>query len=321
MEARDGPTAHEPLLGSRLGHGGTKLVPKERQGSPDFMVNVASYVAPVLVYALVNCLITYFLGYHSGLVWGVVTLCGLFGAAIFVTGGHESNYHQLFLGALILVAVFWGVMGGLANYSWFMRPYYHLMDSREYYNVLPSEMAQAHGDAGKMTFALGTMVDRTKTVGYNMDGLWCVAPIIDQFSLPRVEYWAVGKDCCKQRSEFGCGDALKPGARGAIVQLPGPHFLVTDGIPYWKRAVQVAEAAYDVQSADEPLFVRWVADPTAENDAKLHTANVTVAWSIGIYVVLNALASLACIYAAYKHDAAMKEKAKRDRRANITPRV
>ena len=93
----------------------------------------------------------------------------------------------------------------------------------------------------------------------------------------------MGKDCCKQRSEFGCGDALKPGARGAIVtgsdrreeeegrdargvppsphalislnilpqvQLPGPHFLVTDGIPYWKRAVQVrARAHRDLRSA------------------------------------------------------------------------
>lgn len=308
---------HEPLLGSRLGAGGTKMVPKDMRAKPDLLVNVASYVAPVAVYALVVCLMTYYLGHSPGLVWAVVTLCGLAGGAFFVTGGHENNWHQLFLGMLILVAVFWGVMSGVANYSWHMRPYYAFTDSREYYNVLPSEMAQAHGDAGKMTFSVGTMVDRTKTVGYNMNGLWCVAPIIDQFSLPRVEYWAVGKDCCKQRSEFGCDDALKPGARGAIVELDG-GFLQQSGYRYWKRAVQVAEAAYDVQSADEPLFVRWVADPTAQNDGLLYTANVTVGVLIGSYVVLNGLASLACIYAAYKHDADAKDQAKRERRANPT---
>lgn len=307
---------HEPLLGSRFGHGGTKIVPTNQRAKPDFMVNVASYVAPVLVFSVVVCLMTYYLGHSPGLVWAVVTICGLFGFMFFAAGAQESNYHQLFLGVLILAAVFWGVMSGLANYSWHTRPYYAFMDSREYYNVLPSELAQGHLDAGKITFSAGTMVDRTKTVGYNFDGLWCVAPVIDQFSLPRVEYWAVGKDCCKQRSEFGCDDALKPGARGAIVQLDG-GFLKQSGFRYWKRAVQVAEAAYDVQSADEPLFVRWVADPTAENNALFRTANITVGALIGSYILLNAVAALACIYFAYKQDQAMKEQAKQDRRARV----
>ena len=31
--------------------------------------------------------------------------------------------------------------------------YYAFMDSREYYNVLPSELAQGHLDAGKITCA------------------------------------------------------------------------------------------------------------------------------------------------------------------------
>ena len=36
---------------------------------------------------------------------------------------------------------------------------------------------------------------------------------------------------------------------------------------FYMQAVEVAEATYDIVSAKKPIFVRWVADPTAENDA------------------------------------------------------
>ena len=39
--------------------------------------------------------------------------------------------------------------------------------------------AAAHEDAGRITFAAGTMVDRTKAVGYNQVSIYCVAPIVD----------------------------------------------------------------------------------------------------------------------------------------------
>merc|ERR1719159_1832451 len=60
-------------------------------------------------------------------------------------------------------------------------------EAREYHNVLPSEPAAAHADAGKITFAEAARIDTTKAVGYKAASTYCVAPILDPSSNNRVE--------------------------------------------------------------------------------------------------------------------------------------
>ena len=76
-----------------------------------------------------------------------------------------------------------------------------------YLNVLPSESAAAHADAGKLLFSLDTKVDTSKTVGYRAKHVYCVAPIMD-YATTVIQYWAVGVDCCQGRGQFACGDVV-----------------------------------------------------------------------------------------------------------------
>lgn len=259
------------------------------------LTETASFILPPVIFAGVTLAATYFFNHYPGLVWAIVGLCLFIGGIFFLTGGQENDQPLMFLGLMCLgTVVLGGVVGG-ANYSWHMRSYYHFVDSREYTNVLPSEPAAAHADAGKIIFSAGAVVDKTKSVGYNHGSLYCVAPIIDTYTLPRVEYWAVGVDCCAPRSDFACDDALKGGVRGGMVISDG-GFLQHGNAEYYHRAVQVAQAAFDLQSAPEPIYVRWVADPTAVNDALLTTATLVCVGAIVGQILLNSGVALAVKY-------------------------
>merc|ERR1719252_176444 len=195
------------------------------------------FLLPWLMFVLVMMLFTY--GYHHipGLVWSTVCLLSCFSLIfIFTTPGEGAEGRSaVSLGFLCGFAIVLSTLAGLHNYGTNMEQYWMYEEAREYHNVLPSEPAAAHADAGKITFAEAARIDTTKAVGYKAASTYCVAPILDPSSNNRVEFWAVGLDCCAPRGEFNCDDAAKEGA----------------------------EAANDLVSAMEPIFVRWVKDPAA----------------------------------------------------------
>jgi len=102
----------------------------------------------------------------------------------------------LSLGLLSLFAVINAVLCGNYNYWNHMFQYWSYDENRAYTNVLPTEPAASHADAGKIVFADTARVDTTRAVGFKMSTVYCVAPILDDTQLDRVEYWAAGTDCC-----------------------------------------------------------------------------------------------------------------------------
>merc|ERR1719160_1819178 len=99
-----------------------------------------------------------------------------------------------FLGILTLIAVVAGNIVGVYIYSQFFLQYWAYDMNRTYTNVLPSEPAAAHADAGIIKFASSARIDTTKAVGYKSGKVYCVAPVMDETQTPRVEYWAAGYD-------------------------------------------------------------------------------------------------------------------------------
>ena len=159
-----------------------------------------------------------------------------------------------------------GILLGLYNYHEYMFSYWAYDEFREYNNVLPSEPAAAHADAGKLMFSEDARVDTTKAVGFKHTDTYCVAPILDDTQSSRVEFWAAGMNCCGKRADFKCDDAWDDRARAGVVILDNDSWLPSHRDIYMK-AVKIAEAAFDVVSAEEPLFVRWVVDPErVQND-------------------------------------------------------
>jgi len=225
------------------------------------------FLLPWLMFALIMALFTY--GYHHipGLVWVTAALCGCFAMIfIFTSTSDPDGRSSVVLGLLCSFAIALAVFGGLTNYNWNMAPYWAYEESREYHNVLPSEPAAAHADAGKIFFAESARVDTTKAVGFRKAITYCVAPILDPQSTTRVEFWAVGIDCCAERGDFQCGDAAAEGlsaARGGVVVMDDRFLSGASHFDYFEKAVREAEAANDLVSATDPIFLYWVKDPDA----------------------------------------------------------
>ena len=83
-----------------------------------------------------------------------------------------------YVGCLSLAAAFFGWIFGMFVYTGFMRKYQSMTQQTYYSNVLPSELADAHRDAGVIQFATSATVDISKSAGFKDNSLFCVAPIM-----------------------------------------------------------------------------------------------------------------------------------------------
>jgi hypothetical protein len=234
----------------------------------------------------------------------VVWLVGIGGVALSVvfmslTARMDGRWY-LFLGVLCMIAVVMGNLAGLYNYHEYMLQYWSYTQNREYTNVLPSEPAASHADAGEITFAESARIDTTKAVGYKSGGVFCVAPIMDETQTSRVEYWAAGPDCCKQRADFTCDAASNPTARSGVVILDN-NWLMPSNRDYYEKAVKQAEAAYDIVSAPQPLFIRWVENPGEFVQQEYYQQGIAVLISgIAIYLLVSVSLGVICAMSSRK---------------------
>lgn len=203
---------------------------------------------------------------------GVVVLAALFVlAALWFAGierakrgagGEREPSWMLFLFLSLLQAWLLSVILGDANYYANTKPYFDQQQLNIYYDVYPDRArGQQIMDAGSIVFANGSYVDVKKSMGFKNQQLFCVAPIVHGTgALPTYDFWAVGTDCCSgSAADFHCPYFNDPNARGGLR-------IMRDGErPYFRLAVQQAEATYNIQ-ATHPLFFSWVPDAQAAVD-------------------------------------------------------
>lgn len=114
---------------------------------------------------------------------------------------------------------------------------------------------------------------------------------IQQQCLPeapkRVEFWAIGLNCCNMRKEFHCDGGKDKGAHSAVViretgaeQRGGPR-------DQFFRAIAQATEAYGLPAPENPVLLRWGDDPTKMQEDYRSQA-------MGL-IVLTAMISLLCI--------------------------
>jgi len=181
---------------------------------------------------------------------------------------------RFYVSLFCLIALFSSFAIGLLADAVAITEYWFLRDSNAYANVLPSELAAAYADAGKIVFADGSRIDVNRALGYRDTATFCVAPVVDDLVEPAaIQYWAVGKDCCSARGSFDCDDAWNAKAHSGIK--------VDDEVAAgFAEALRMAEVAYSITSAEKPLLVRWVADP--------ETIELNY-WRFGTAVILGGL--------------------------------
>eukprot|EP00927_Polykrikos_kofoidii_P070807 TRINITY_DN67191_c0_g1_i1.p1 TRINITY_DN67191_c0_g1~~TRINITY_DN67191_c0_g1_i1.p1 ORF type:complete len:387 (-),score=75.55 TRINITY_DN67191_c0_g1_i1:97-1257(-) len=166
-----------------------------------------------------------------------------------------------------------GMVVGEYIYSENMHFYYDISSMNTYAAVDPAKSTGKQLlDAGIVTFAAGTRIDRAKAAHYSQrSGLFCVAPIVPQvirgasnndtsspLRLASYDFWAVGVNCCGDRySSFRCG------AYDDALATAGLRSLDEEDNKMFKLATKQAEAQYGIPARD-PLFFHWREDPTLD---------------------------------------------------------
>jgi len=177
------------------------------------------------------------------------------------------------LAASMLACTILVFLGSMHLYWAHVQPMRALMLSREYTGVYPQLPSVAFADAAFLQFTGNTSVAvnqgvnvKTLDAGFNT---FCAAPIINHDSSGRIEFWAVGVDCCgdHHHGKFECDDAGIAGAKNGYV-MQDPDDPLFDAIgkylapPIIRRdiflqAIAKAEHTRNLVTSKEPLLVRW----------------------------------------------------------------
>lgn len=179
---------------------------------------------------------------------------------------HSLHVSPMVLGVLGLVAVTAGTATGIQGW--------HLHWRQISWNFIGSltsptsaaTPALARSDAGTINFwpseslqyrMNSTSVDATRAAGYKDGQIYCAAPIMSPATvgeLALVNFWAIGTSCCRPSGSFTCDGSRDPGAGYGVV-------ILRDGAQHFSQAVQKAEAAHRLVSAEGALLVRWTSNP------------------------------------------------------------
>lgn len=247
--ARPGPPPYGAAAGGSWLGGLLAPPPKRRAFSTREFATLI--IAPALVCVVIYALFANV--YQKG--WepvAAVIVALMAGAALLGLSDIGTRY-QKYLSGFLWVAICSSAAMGLVSYQSAFARYWFLHETNSYTNVLPSESAAGFADAGKVIFADGVRVDTERAVGYKDRTVFCVAPIVDLAHTGLVQFWAAGRNCCSARGTFWCGDAWNPKARSGVV--------IRDVPPQYRDAIELAEAAVGVASAEHALLVDWVVDP------------------------------------------------------------
>lgn len=169
-----------------------------------------------------------------------------------------------FVFATGVMAVISGGTTGNVNFFKNMQPFYDIQNLATYKAIDPgAARGQQLMDAGRIHFKLNTYLDLGHAMAFKNLDTYCVAPIapVDAngtaMPLASYDFWAVGTNCCDEGHGFRCGEYKNPKARSGL------RLMRDDLRPFYRLAVQQAEAAYNIKAV-HPLFMYWMQDTTDE---------------------------------------------------------
>lgn len=213
------------------------------------------------------------------------------------------------LGFFCLLAVVSASRVGDAGWHSHWRQYWWTQTGSRVEGNSASTPAAGHVDSSVIGFwdlekggtVNGTYVDDLRSAGFKNEHHFCVAPIISPETadggLIRVNYWAVGIDCCQRSGSFQCDDSRDFEAGYGVVQMNGGFPCPNCNLDEFRSAIRKAEALHGLVSAPGALFVRWVRNPVMVEAVDLMKAILFI-FSVGFiaFVVLWILSYLAWYY-------------------------
>lgn len=213
---------------------------------------------PWLMFSLIVCLFSFVYVEFAPVVWALVMCC--LGLAMLLAGLYfvSRRLAHLALGFLCVTGCTAGILVGMIVHESYMGEHSRLKRGSQYHNVQPAELATSHADAVFIGFSVGSAIDTMHAVGFKIsDHTYCAAPILDGTEADnKVQYWAVGVDCCLERGDFECDDAKDPKAHGGIVLSEDE-----EDMEHYHAAVAEVDETHNLAAPKTALFLRWTADP------------------------------------------------------------
>eukprot|EP00928_Gymnodinium_smaydae_P079914 TRINITY_DN63741_c0_g1_i1.p1 TRINITY_DN63741_c0_g1~~TRINITY_DN63741_c0_g1_i1.p1 ORF type:complete len:462 (-),score=55.88 TRINITY_DN63741_c0_g1_i1:54-1439(-) len=118
------------------------------------------------------------------------------------------------------------------------------------------------GPLSGKTSANASVVDTTRAAGYKDGSMYCAAPVLSSSTLGstiiRVNYWAVGIDCCQGSGSFSCDAARESTGEFGVPLVEGGMPCAGCNADRFASAIAKAEALYGMTSAPGALTIRWV---------------------------------------------------------------
>lgn len=244
------------------------VLPPTKRRRMNLMAVFANAIAPWVAFIAVFAAKSFFLRYTNPMLvfWIMMLGFGLSGLSAFFALRSQQRERDpswyMFFAAMLFLAVQLASVGGDMIYRIFMEPAYDFANLNSYSKIDPAtQKGQQLMDAGRVTFTDTSGIDMRKSMGFKNIDTYCVAPIVSgEDQLASYDFWAVGVNCCSSASaEFQCGEFNNPNAHAGL------RLMREDQRPFFRLAVQQAEAAYNIRSA-HPIFLTWMQDPVAEVD-------------------------------------------------------
>jgi len=219
------------------------------------------------------------------------------------------------LAALVIVAVIAGTATGILGWNLHWRQISWNFTGRPTLPTSAATPALARSDAGTVSFwssessqhtMNSTSVDVTRSAGYADGQIYCAAPIMNPTTageLALVNFWAIGTNCCRPFGSFTCDGSRDADAGYGVV-------ILKSGAQHFSHAVQKAEVAHKLVSAEGALLVRWTSSPNRIKAEMLMHGLVFVAISfLSAFAVFASAGSTAWLVGLGWHASGFLEKA------------
>jgi len=208
-----------------------------------------------------------------GLTFLIAVGMGLMG----VTTHKKSKIPFFAIGCLMLISVIFAVIFSNLGWNNEWRQWWWMKTGIQY-GATAATPAEARSDAAVITFqnvkagSAWTSVDTSRAAGYRGDGgIYCAAPILDPTEalgdIMRVNYWAIGINCCDDFGSFTCDDSRNVKASVGVVMVGSGSQRVGQGggmpcascnTDEFRLATLKAAGVYNMVSAPGALYVRYV---------------------------------------------------------------
>lgn len=286
------------------------LGPGDSERKPS--VRSALILAPWLAFTwtlLLWLLVNYFSPHLCQLLTALLLLGSCALVAEGALGRQWAPVPLLPLGLLCLLAALAGGAAGHIGWQAYWRQYWWMQTGGR--TELSSAATPAAGqvDAAVIGFwdvdhgrtVNGTCVDDLRSAGFKDEHYYCVAPIVSPEtaggSLVRVNYWAVGIDCCQRSGSFTCDSSRSYEGGYGVVMLEGGFPCPGCHAEQFRAAVRKAESLHSLVSAPGALLVRWVRRPGMVEASQLAQGMLfAIGISIAALAVLAVLGSAAWYY-------------------------